>query len=399
MALALTALAGASTASASGSGFVAEAYPGFLVGSAYGGGEHILATNVGTIKCPTPELTAGVETGFETVAANIGSVKCGGAGGTLVANGCKLIFHPGGLSGSKFEGTVEIGPSGCGPIVVPVSGCQVQIVAQTGLAATYETLGAGSTASVLVKASFSGLKYILPSGCSGPGTYENGSLTGTWQIKNYLNLGHTAQRGVRINQEKAVGFYLSGKKSEESINQPKFEASKYPVVIAGNQLSATQPFKFTTAAGSSKCAGAQLHGEVFGTTAALALKADNTGCKAFGGDATVTMNSCYYVFGVANADPPYSGSLALACAKLGDTVKINGTALNCSVTIPPQTMGTLAYENLGAGPEQRVAGSVTGEGLAYSVAGPGTFCGAAGSYVDGKFSGPFELRGLVGAFE
>jgi hypothetical protein len=401
MALALTAIGGASTALAgSGSGFVAKSYPGFFVGSTYAGGEHILNVNAGTIKCPTPELTAGVGTGFETVSASIESVKCGGAGGTLAANGCKLIFHPGTIiSGTTFAGTVDIGPSGCGPIVIPISACQVQIGAQTGLTVTYENLGTGSTASVLVKSTFANMKYTQPSGggCGGSGTFENGSFNGTWQIKNYSNAGHTSQQGVKISPEKAVGLYLAGKKSEEKVNQPKFEASKYPVVIDGNQLSSAQPFKFTTAAGNFKCADALLHGEVSSSTAALALKADSTGCKAFGQSATVTMNSCYYVFGVANADSPYSGSLTLACNTPGDVVSV--TVSNCSVTVPPQTLGTLAYENLGAGNERQVAGSVTGEGLAYSIAGPGTSCGTAGSYVDGKFSGPFDLRGLAGAFE
>lgn len=366
MALALTAVAGASSASASG--FIGQSYPSYFKGA--GIGTHSFTTIMGESNCQPGTLTESANSGFETFAADLSGTKC--QSNAFNMNGCKFILHPGAANGA---GTFDIGPAGCGPITTTITGCEMKISAQNGLAANFQNGGSGSTATVTVTASATGLKYSTASGCpGGAATYTDGKYSGTWELKNYTNAAYTSQQGVRVAYT-PTGLFSGG---------GAVEAESYPAAIVGSQLSSAKPFKFTTSAGTTKCTGVQLHNESAAATGEVALDVENTGCLAFGMTASLEMKSCKYVL--------VAGGISLVCSKLGDGLVINTSG--CTVTIPPQSLGSVTYENIGKGISRYVSATASGTGISYTTTGGA--CGASGS--NGTFGGPFELKGFLAAF-
>lgn len=386
MALALTAFVG--VASASASGFVGDKYPSYLKGTGTGTAVLTLASGV-EIKCTPPVLTATAGGGSETLTADIADSTCG-ASEPLKANGCKFTLRPGAEASGHFDGTFDIGPAGCGPISTTFSGCKIEVGAQSGLTATFTNQNAGSTAQVNIAASTS-IKYSVQPNCGISAGEAVGKFSAEWVLKNYKDSGHTTQQGVRVVKNSPVGIYLAGEKSGEAAKQPKLSAEKYPVTIAGKQGESSNMVMFRTSLGAPvKCTNGLFSGVASGATAAQSLSASFTGCVYSGGVATVTMNSCSYELGVANAGPPYSGSVSLSCGKAGDAVKIDVPLAGCSISIPAQTIAAATYENLGTGSGRQVLVTLAGSGISYSTSGGGS-CGSSSS--GGSLSGTITLSG------
>jgi hypothetical protein len=100
---------------------------------------------------------------------------------------------------------------------------------------------------------------------------------------------------------------------------------------------------------------------------------------------------------VSAGGPPYSGTAEIVCAKEGDKVEIVPMLFGspvCHVYIPPQTIGTEAYETVGSGASRYIVATANGEGLEYSPSGGGGLCGVVGTHHDGTFKGEFELSGV-----
>jgi hypothetical protein len=377
VALALTALV--SVTSASAAGFMAERYPAFFAGTQITQTE--LNTTVGNQKCIGLELSGQLSGANQALPLSATDGSC--SLGKMKMNGCKFILHPG--AAGVGSGTFDIGPMGCGPITA-VTGCEIAIPSQTGLAANFSNELTGSKAQIVFHAETSALKYTELF-CYKK-TYTTGGLVGSWLVKGYEDAAHLKQSGVHVTASRD-GLYIAGKKSEEKTSQPRFEAETYPAAVFGAQTSA---FKIGTSNGNIKCTAIQYSGEALATSADLSVVPDFSGCVANGQASTVAMNSCHYAVHVANEGPPYAGSLALACSKEGDgmTVSVGFPTVECTLTFPAQTMAAVTLETVGSGVNRSVIATPTGSAIKYT--GSGGSCALSGE--NGTLSGAFELQGF-----
>jgi hypothetical protein len=154
----------------------------------------------------------------------------------------------------------------------------------------------------------------------------------------------------------------------------------------------------TTTAGTIKCKKATFVGESFGiesggsnwTVEIIELKPTYGECTAFGQAATVTTTGCRYEF---NAN----GSLNQLWACENGGIVVHVPAGNCKVTIPNQwfLLATTEYKNEGSGASRDVLATLDATGgISYTVDGPGTICGTAGSFGgEGKYTGSVTLKG------
>jgi hypothetical protein len=165
------------------SGFQAESYPLALNGATYT--TLTLGGSFGPSECGETGFVSEISEPVEALSGYSLSAKCAlfGISVALKANGCRLEFHPGFREGSSFAGEAVIAPAGCGPITFEGAGCKISYPAQSGLAASFENSGSGSTAKVLVSMNARDVHYVSAGGPACPaGTYHNGTITGTWQI-------------------------------------------------------------------------------------------------------------------------------------------------------------------------------------------------------------------------
>lgn len=384
-ALALTAAADAGTASASR--IVPETGATVLNGS--------LATEAYVdiqgmqVTCTGFDLegSAFKATTFEAFVAN-GNCDIWGGTTPIKMNGCDFTFHPGGeISSGYFGGTFDIGPANCGPMTMEAPGCKVTIYPKTGLTAHYTNIGEGSKAEVLVELQAKGLKTTGEGGACSKGSQEK--IEGTWNLKARDN-SHV-QKGVHIAELPQVPLYIAGKKSEETGSQPKFYAEEYPALLTGSQYSENILY---TEGGYTECTSIGFTSSISQSSPELSLVPTFSGCTIFGLESKVLTKGCYYVAHVANAGPPYTGSLALSCSTGGKLeIVVRPSSPICTVTFSGQTLGSTSYTNEPLGTPTRVLATTYGAGLQYSVVGGKGACGKEGSHSDGEFEGGIKLEG------
>ncbi len=392
-ALALTAAAGAGTASASK--FVPES-----------GSVSVGATNYGPIgfssswnenTCYSSELTGVAWKTSQLSTSTTGFWECTYSYTSEVhMNGCNFIFHPGAEEKSGyFGGSVEIGPSSCGPIVFSgKSGlCTLSYYPKSGISAHYTNIGSGSTAEVEVHLEATNLKEKGEgSACGGGKTDEKGHIKAVYLIKARNSSG--TQKGIHIEElPYNVGLYIAGEKSAEEAKQPKFNAEEYSVIISGSQTE-ENVFQLPSA-GEIHCEAWVGSGWLSQATSAPVLAPTLSECEAIGRAATIRTNGCTFVFHVANASAPYTGSQELSCAtgKSLEAVAYSSPGVTlCTVTLPPQTIGVVSYVNKGTGYGRYVSSTTSGSELQYSVSGGNGSCGKEGSFTGGEYVGAFKLE-------
>lgn len=115
---------------------------------------------------------------------------------TLKTNGCSLtlsgVTSEPSESGTVADGTGGIScPSGHEMEFIDFYGCHVTIPSQSGLGSVhFKDLGAGATRSVTAEVALGKMKYTSSgAGCPKSGTYEDGSLEGTWSLTGYKLAG------------------------------------------------------------------------------------------------------------------------------------------------------------------------------------------------------------------
>lgn len=374
MALVLTAFPAG--ASATG-GLEADSYPTLL--QAGNTTVHTFTDAGSTNTCKTSLLGEGVLEGpSATVVMSPYWAECTAS---VSPGSCKFEFHAG------SENSFDIGPPGCGPIKTQVGKCTMSIGSQSGLPASYVNAGVGKSAYILVDVKAAGFTFTREgTGCT-KGTF-NGQYSGEWKLKGTVPAG--AENGIRATDGFPVGFFLAGAKSEKEAEQPRFEAEKYPTSLQGEQIPGTN-FKLD----GIVCQDTQLSAEATKSTAGLVVEANYTKCEApgVGAAATLQMNSCHYVFNLANSGPPYTGTSQLACEKEGDGIEILFTMWGTPVKmkIPPQTLGdVVSYENQGTGAKRVVSASVKGEGITYSI----EIGASKGSVTNGTLSESLAMQGI-----
>jgi len=387
---ALTLTASLGSVSASASQFVSESVSTDYAGS-IGGENHLIVFGSSWTHC-NPQFSASpggkALKPLETDEVS-GSCLFGGEF-PMKWGSCQLIFHPGSeVSAGKFNGSFDIGPSGCGSITLESSSCAWTVPAQTGLKASFTNEGTGSKRTIKVKAEATGIKYTRSKKTCGEGTHTNGTWSGFWMLK-----GTVAGSQVGVYVGKGINaLYMDGEVSAEEANQPRFASLYQPASISGG-VAKNHVFKYWGSL-SVTCTSAQLTSTMAEATTDLSVNASYSGCTGpMGLPTTVTMNSCSYVFHVANALPLYTGSTDIACSKAGDAIefiakgtKDGGTV--CTLSFPAQTIGTASYESVFESENAHVLAEVVGSGVKSTRTGS-PLCGAAVSET-GTFSGGFAL--------
>jgi hypothetical protein len=156
-----------------------------------------------------------------------------------------------------------------------------------------------------------------------------------------------------------------------------FKSEAGTTFLSGSQVTENV---FTTAAGKVKCKKATFSGEVTGTSVTeLTIIPLYEECTAFGQSAKVTMEGCDYDFDVTTAT---TGHVKITCPP-EKHITVHVTSGNCSLTIFGQTPGvpTVDFTNQGGpGNTRDVLVTSTVSQIEYTVDGPGTICGTAGTY-------------------
>lgn len=370
-ALALAAVATTGAAAASASGFFAGSYPAEFSGktegitlSVNGGIQCVGGPNfAGTISSPSESLTT----------SSMQGTKCGASGGSsLTTNGCQLTLRPG--IPATGQGKFEIGPAGCGPIKIESPYCVTTIPAQTQLAASYANIGSGSSAGVGFTANVTNLKYTETGiGCAnGNGSFSNGSLTGTWEIRAYDKYGSSTP--LRVADNLPVGVFLNG---------GKVEAEKYPVNLYGTQNAPSEKVLGTNS-GDITCKSAVFTGGLGEASTSFSLNPQLGECQISGLPATVKTNGCHLVIDVAavNAD--------IVCPKEGAKIEILTPFNSCNTNIPAQNnLEGVTLSNVGSGSNRGVAVQLSLKGVAYSQS--GYACQKTGSFTNGTTSIGFTM--------
>lgn len=173
----------------------------------------------------------------------------------------------------------------------------------------------------------------------------------------------------------------------------QFRTDSYPVAISGQQ--ATQNV-IKTKTGSIKCTTVVQFGTLASASSSVSFAPEFAGCTAFGAAATISANSCSYVFQSTNDTAPYTGTMGVACGKGGDSLVIEPTGLSCQVTIPAQSSaGNVEFTASGLNAHRAITATLKLTTLKYTEA--GSECAAPGTRETGTDSGSTTLTG-GGAF-
>jgi hypothetical protein len=137
-----------------------HSHAGFIAGeylaTAGGSGEtaHLESDGLFSYECEPPAFAGEMEGPTAALSAQgFEGQSCGSQGFDMA--GCKLFFYPDELSEGESEGAIEVGPPGCGPIVIEYKylgvGCPIEISPQQIFPVTFRNEGEGSEATVAVE--------------------------------------------------------------------------------------------------------------------------------------------------------------------------------------------------------------------------------------------------------
>lgn len=378
LALALTALLGA--ASASASQFRAEEYP--TTASATQGGTHTITVPQAKAKCETATASGTMSEASSALTLTPAYQKCVfmGVSATVSANSCNYVFHSTNET-VPYTGSVDIACAKEGEAIeVKTSLCTLKLPAQTSLGAVElaDSSKHGSNRTITATLNVTGLKYTeVGTYCPESGTHENGAYAGSYVVK-----------GVNEKTEHAVGVYVDNHVVE---SPPLFEAEKYAAVVNGVQGG--MGFNFPTASGGQggfNCNAFAGNGKM---TAASGELIENlakwSGCY-FGGEFKVSRNGCSLAFHATTGEA--FGSMGIACPE-GAQITFTTPFLACKVSIPPQSgLNSFEIVNSGTGTARAMEAKISVSGIKYKT--ESGLC-THGTYEDGSMAGAWSLKGYV----
>lgn len=321
------------------------------------GGVPMECTSGGSLTGTLSGAQTGVGTAWSSMSCDTGTVTPGT---------CGLTLRPGTeTSAGKFAGTVEVGPTGCGPIRIKVNGgagCERTVGAQTGVAATFENIGSGKTATVKLTLNTT----LKATSCGSPSTE---AIEGEWSLAGSQG---GSQVGVRAAAA-SVGFFMGGAESSEKSKQPKFEAESYSAGLLGSSLEWQV---METSFGEAECEQVELGGVISSAGPGLTFQPSFSKCSVLGFNASVKTNGCNYLYYVANSGPPYTGAVALDCpaGKELEYIAVGGL---CTIKVPTQILGLAKFTTVGSGASRYVRAEASG-GVTLNLNGGGGFCKGAG---------------------
>ena len=368
------------------SGFYADEYPAEMVGANSGSWE--LQSPGGKFQCTgsysKEEQIKGTVESFTVLPG--GTPKCvyDPSGWNIVAyvstGGCGYSLHPQSkLGANTYSGTLSLGPAGCGPMKISFpeyfSHCVYSFSPQTAEGTvTFENSGgevnASANASARLTASISGC---------GSGTASFG-YHDSWKLASHAKSGSWI--GLHATDKLPNGLFLSGEGAGS-----RLEAEAYPATYSGAAAKTTTVLN--SGVGTFQCTEASYAGSESTASAEAHLVPTYGSCVAWVGpfkiNVTAKINGCEYASTITGL--PYTGEATLVCP-VGQSLEFTGPG--CSVTVPPQQLGTTAYENTGSGAQRGVKFTDSGSAVKYSS--KGATCGTH-SLEDGVFAATATLQG------
>jgi len=382
-ALALTAMVGVSSASASG--FVASKYPATIEGGATS--NTFISVASSTFSCSGFSEKLGLA---EAISGPVDTLYHSGKNGpctaegpiasksTIEPNGCGAILQTGAeTAAGKFAATVDIGPypgaSKCGPVRINGSYCDVLIPEQKGIAATLVNQGNGEAADSVVAGVSGAFIKVLLEGCFGWETEQYASFSSSWELRSYNVLSEK----IDLHVDQTGAYFGKG----------GFEAEEYPVAFLGRQ-DAASPHLFNFSGRTVKCSSIAFNeGHASGSSTSMALEAAYGGCRAavlnVDLPASIDMNSCGYVLNSA-------GTLDVACTSEGDGIEVSAYNSEsdqklgipyCVWKVAPQKgIGSVSYGTAGEGSARAIDADLNLKGLSFArTVGGLVGCGAKAS--------------------
>jgi hypothetical protein len=361
MALALTAFAGAGTASADK--FKVAVEPATWTGSLTGA-NHSLALEGEWFSCKNVAFSG--ETVIKTLDQVTVSPELGGCAHitstvSWTMNGCKFRFRPG--PGAALPGSLDI--VGCEkPMSNTYFSCVTEIGNQSGLGpVTYKNI-ATSPATITAVAKIDSLTFTRSgTGCNGPkGTFHTGTYTGEWTLK-----GSTKPGGVQA----AVEVEATGAPSFK-----RFVAEEAPATLSGSNANVANKMVFNfTENGAISCESVAFSGTASVVwNEAIAVAPTFHECSvSIGGGAPTKIPDEYITAGGCSYELNAKGGFAIVgagCAGSPMTITIPG----CILTVGPQSgfVGP-TFKNLGSGKLRtvQVVNNPSTGGLTYNASGAG----------------------------
>lgn len=379
-ALALSAMAGATPAAAS---YLALGeYPAVAEGNS-----EAIKMNLGgrAMNCDGVDFVASVNAPtqqLQTIKASE-TTNCSwfAGSGQLDLNSCEFVLHPGNPNGS-----IDIGPAGCGSATLSVGECTWSIPAQTGIATSYSNQNT-KPASVSLETSGS-LSYSVVSGNSllcGKGTLT-GALYTNWNVTGWKA---GAAISATVTDHPSVGLFLTG-------NQ--LAAESYPVSLVGVQSAAAKrTFNFQNR--TVTCNEVSLTGSASSASSSFGLSPSYSGCSAvvLGNTypATVDASGCTEAYSVTASKAPYTASLNLNCSSPLKVVVTSGESTLCAYEVASQSgLGAINLANTGSGSTRGVDVEWQIGSLAYSrTSGTLLTCGKTG--ITGTATGTVQVHGSI----
>jgi hypothetical protein len=173
----------------------------------------------------------------------------------------------------------------------------------------------------------------------------------------------------------------------------EFHFEKEPTQLTGAIDVGEDIFGFD--AGLLECTEVSYQGSVAGKNAeVIPLAPAYKACTAFGFNATVDTNGCFYVFKAGETEGAnFEGSFAIVCA----VNPIEVTMAGCTVTIGTQEkLKKVTYTNVGTGANRSVTISLNLTGLAYEEHNKGlepTCTNPGKATKNGTFTGTLLVKG------
>ncbi len=374
------------SASASASAFVIDSAPVDIEGTA----------SAAQFKYANQATTCSAGTDlYETLGSSTETLSMGYAPNCappLNANGCEFIFKPGAVhtpGEAYYDGTAEIGPPGCGPMITSAGGHPAYFYPTTGMQATFQNQGSGKSATVKVTVQTSKLKWQWP--FSSPQIHENGSFSGSWTLA-------AVKPQSSFQVEPGVPTALETAKSGEA---QVFKAGSYPASVQSTSRYASKAtWSFLK---SVECSSAQYRqGALAAASSTLTLSAAYSGCKLGLFPTKVEMNGCTYALSLTKENGGTDGiscpgGKAIELLAYANQSQMEENKVLCKFAIGSGS-GSLTTTNVGAEGmlPARIGTSVSFSNLKYTLTRYSASCPGTGS--GGTFEGGFSQEAALQGF-
>ncbi len=293
-------------------------------------------------------------------------------------NGCSFELKPGAeTEAGSFDGSVDVGPPGCGPITLNDEFCQRSYPAQSIDA---EYVIQGKTVEASVDGVMSGTYKGSPANCASS-TSLNVRVDWTLETVNGYGLTLLWHNGV---------FTAGG----------QIGAETYPAFLDGGQDAADKHVLTLTGGRQLKCQDVALSGQLSGASSSFSLSPIYANCVVeVGGTklpATVDTTGCSYQIAVAGTfGVSCAGSPILLRTFQNDTEFAKGVSL-CTYEIGSQSgLSGVGLSNFGEGDERGVELDFGVTNLAWTKA-QGTVGNCGGKSGTSSYNGTTALTGSVG---